>query len=1063
MAGIGRRARHTRNRAFSSTTSASSSLSQWQSQSTMPLAGATGGSYDGSTIAGGGIAGALALSGVDPMTLDPDEALTKLSVREVQAIEEKLRHAHDSLAARLRTLVAERYREMLGTANTLMDMGSSSTLLVERLDGAKDLIERAERELNQEDEEGEKRASSSPLLIAEKKPKIDNESERIEDKGDSLETRNLFTIAAGTKLVSEAPDEVWKAIDVASNMASDSLTSRSSKLANTSAATEEFKAATILRAAWIYKLAQATWIWLSSEAAASVDKLDVAEQFPFVARQWSSLAPMSDSILRAAQDGLLIWLGERSSEISGRGKKQRWEDVAVTPTSTMTSLVSLALLQDNISFSDVLKKLLDIRRRNVTHQLESLLQGLSRANVDSNTVVRRFAFLIRAVADTAVHALQLFALPMPSSDGAGRGEPCLLTLLGRLAHHDHDQKQASFPPKAMDVIQTMPSAAILAAHLPESIKTFSPDLGMTKGTLSPDEVLSRIDRWAKDVEEYEIDMEGSVTKRILGRLSSLTEISSIQIRIEDQLSLAFTKARKAWSSKDDAFQAKCLGFLTSRLHALRKTMEVAMGQRMAEICQNRASGLARAVAKGANAALIDVQPSTGLKGQARSRGSMDSFDPLSILFDSEASAASQRVLYSRQEAQTRRNGVESDHDVDDDERASCRSERVEELSSRLLLRSRKVDSLLAFTENEARVMVDELRTYETMMAAHKRGVRTKASRSLEEGQDEDEDDDLHSQEIDELYREAAKTASEEILKSLQRLMKDLTAPKPLEQADRTGGYRIGEREETEQEVREEEGDRGTQTTQLLLLSRIASGLGQSKRLSDALSPRSSEALAKTATTQNQSMLRQGLDEVRRACLAPWMKHVVKDALEAYLGSRAATNVAIDRSGADWPMKPSAELVAALTMMTQALQMAGCASQNELAGLSGQLLNLFVEGSHQQHSTGFQQLEDRFDRAILASLQKVLGGDSHSTHLNDDQDVEGWRDHLERHVSASLVPIRLLLAPFTAAPAGIRNQSPLVLWGDGRERGGQEAASRVPSISKIVDTQRAQPIPLLPIS
>ncbi|MCO5590136.1 hypothetical protein L7F22_044105 [Adiantum nelumboides] len=72
--------------------------------------------------------------GVDPLRLDADETFTRFGVREVQSIEASLRTSHDALTSRLRILVSERYRDMLGTANTLIDMSSSSSNLVNRLE-----------------------------------------------------------------------------------------------------------------------------------------------------------------------------------------------------------------------------------------------------------------------------------------------------------------------------------------------------------------------------------------------------------------------------------------------------------------------------------------------------------------------------------------------------------------------------------------------------------------------------------------------------------------------------------------------------------------------------------------------------------------------------------------------------------------------------------------------------------------------------------------------------------------------------------------------------------------
>ncbi|PWN87506.1 hypothetical protein FA10DRAFT_304268 [Acaromyces ingoldii] len=1027
MAGIGiRRGRHTRNRAFSSTTSASSFSQQSQSQAHLAI-GSARGSYDG---------GAL---GVDPMTLDPDEALTRLSVREVQAVEEKLRHAHENLAAKLRTLVAERYREMLGTANTLMDMGESSTKLVERLDAAQELIERAAEEREKVAKEGER---TSPERSRQDISDIDV---------DEVDDQRVFAIAAATKLVSEAPDEVWRAIDIASSSSSAATSSASPSMATTLAAEAEFKAATVLRAAWIYTLARATWDWLSSspQARETVDHFIVDEQFPYVAKQWSSLSPMSSSISKVAKEGLVGWLEDTTSR-KGKGKMPRWDDVSATFASTTTSLVSMAIHQ-GLSLPSALETMLAIRHRNMTHQLARLVHALSRGDIDSLIAAQRLSFLIRVVADTMLHALQLFALPSPSSAGEAHDEPYLLALLGRLVRPIKSKGQAAFPPMAIDVIQTMPSSTLLAAHLPDSIKTLSPEMTLTDDGLNSSEALSKIDKWAQTVESTEIREDGNVVNRLVGRLSSLVEVGEVHIRVEDQLRRAIKRAQRdlaGGSGRGDTLRAKCVDMLEKRLGSLSKAIQLELGKRMEDICRDRANGLAQAVAKGAREALVDEQASLALDGGRRGKGSNDAFDPLSILFEPEASPS--RKVTSASHIVGR--GAEAEGvgaDEDDDEEASCRSDRVEVLASRLSLRSRRIDGLLAFTENKARIMVGELRAYESMMASHR---QRKTEEKLEDG--ERGGNREQRQDIEKLYRGAAKTASEEILKSFQGLMKDVVEPKSIPR-DSRGGYRIGE-EEHEAEKEEE----STDTAQLLLLSRITSGLAQSRRLTDALSPRN------LATEFDHLQLRHGLDDIRRACLEPWKGRVVDDALKNYFasGRKEAAATASQSNEGDWPVKPSSRLVGALSFMTQALQMAGCASQDELMRLSRQLLDLFSERITAQRRGVSGSAEERFDDAVLGALKGILGSAS-----GQDSAIKGderWQDHIEKHVRASLVPIRLLVAPFTVGLTAKRvpeEHSLAILWGDKREKGGAEPGSRVPSISRLVDAERAEPVALLPVT
>jgi hypothetical protein len=110
-------------------------------------------SSHGSTSLIGAVQAALPPN-VDPLNLDPDEAFVKLSVREVQTIESNLQSSHDALSTKLRSLVSERYRDMLGTANTLIEMSSSATNLVKRLDAVREGIDKVRTDPEAKGEEG---------------------------------------------------------------------------------------------------------------------------------------------------------------------------------------------------------------------------------------------------------------------------------------------------------------------------------------------------------------------------------------------------------------------------------------------------------------------------------------------------------------------------------------------------------------------------------------------------------------------------------------------------------------------------------------------------------------------------------------------------------------------------------------------------------------------------------------------------------------------------------------------------------------------------------------------
>ena len=198
-------------------------------------------------------------AGLDPLTLDSDDVFTRLEVRQIQSIENNLRSSHDALTARLRKLVSERYRDMLSTANTLIDLSSSSNNLVQHLEDVITGTEKAKK--MSQDHSQDVRAGLTGRLLTSRKD-IYQDLHLQEKKAE----KELFELTTTTRLISEAPDELWQAMSAAM-YAFGQGSSKSPNARVPSSLTSPFEryhfgAAMMLRAAWIYKLTMSSWKWL---------------------------------------------------------------------------------------------------------------------------------------------------------------------------------------------------------------------------------------------------------------------------------------------------------------------------------------------------------------------------------------------------------------------------------------------------------------------------------------------------------------------------------------------------------------------------------------------------------------------------------------------------------------------------------------------------------------------------------------------------------------------------------------------------------------------------------
>lgn len=614
--------------------------------------------------------------GIDPITLDPDETFVRFGVREVQSIESSLRASHESLTARLRMLVSERYRDMLGTANTLIDMSASSTHLVQRLEHVLDGIQRAGAGLTEGPGQG-----LTGLLRS-----TDEGREGLMQRQEEGRTA-LFAIAATTKLIAEAPDEVWKAIDAAMQAGDASLVAASKKQALQGRELSDFQAATILRAAWIFTLAEACWTWLTKTDMEGKDtespmlqNVDAQQLFPYIARQRTSLSSMRAYIIHACVTGLSGWM-----EGPATATASRWEDLSTSYLATVTSLISLTLLEGS-SLQVVRDTLLRKRKETLEVRLRSSLIGTTASHGDL------LGYIVRFLSDTLLQTLKAFALPSASSKGYTR--PHMAVLYGQLRRPDRDSGSSErpnegspdkhdFPPSALDALHTMPSAAILTQHLPVYIRAYAPvlaaddDLAELQG-----DTVQELQAWTTQIEE---ELLADALPPITDKLTTIATIGEAQSSVWAILDRCCAQATRVCG--DDGRQ--CATMVERKLHSLGAQIDTLLMARLTNICQAYGDELSTAVTKGTQEAL----------DQLRTMGTeADDVDPALFLF--ETSVVSEALT-------------------------------LDTLERRLRLRTKHVQSILNIAEERARDFANETRAYSSCIS---RAEARRAARKLKANQ-----------------------------------------------------------------------------------------------------------------------------------------------------------------------------------------------------------------------------------------------------------------------------------------------------------------------------------------
>ncbi len=288
--------------------------------------------------------------------------------------------------------MGQRYEDLLGTANTIIDMAGSSSQLSQRLhelsEGVKSAA--ASEENGESAKKASRRKSFLPTPSSLGLPNADTPS---------LHQEAIYVLGASLRLIMDAPEYVWKSIEKGKT----------------------------LQAAWAFMLARATWWDLidstpppgsqsaiaveseegisSASEAVSLLKVNVKKAFPFIEKQWQSMLPMRKQIIHRAVALL------SDAEIESMAVVDQLAALMLIDGTKLDQATHLLLSQRLTAMRRTVHrqkaKAFSHPRANQHHAATSQGSDTDRAAQTSQTIAQ----LVILFARTLQHAVQIFMLP----------------------------------------------------------------------------------------------------------------------------------------------------------------------------------------------------------------------------------------------------------------------------------------------------------------------------------------------------------------------------------------------------------------------------------------------------------------------------------------------------------------------------------------------------------------------------------------------------------------------------------------------------------------------------
>ncbi|GAA5931170.1 hypothetical protein JCM3775_004953 [Rhodotorula graminis] len=495
---------------------------------------------------------------VDLMALEePDDIFRSFGVRDVRRIEQRASDAAAAKVADLRTMVGERYRDLLSAADSIVRMRGAADKLVGHLDS----VGHAVREAGA--------AVDGPSSTRGKAPQAPRHRNNSPSRQRTL--NSSATLSLTIHLLLTIPSLVHTLLE-----------------------TSDF-----LAAARLEDLGRLVYRELAEHELPPEDGDDdgdaprrLGEAFPIVEKQWETLSTLRPVVLRRAMGQLQSWDGPH--------------------LNTARTLAATVMLQQGASVSSALSTLLEARSR----ALSAILNGPStsaQAYNETSAVARRLEQVLGLVLRTVEAVSAIFG----SSSDDDYAPGLLRQLLAEVERPNSigdapERADTVVDPSLPPVLAAFPNFATLERHLPPSILAYSSPLAASaaREPLDAGGVARKVDAWL--AHESDRVVEG-VTAWIssLSSASASSSSSSGAVASAKPLAVLRTTLRRATTttSTSTSFSPSSSISSTRVATTLRTRLSLVIESRLAHVYRARLSALSARVVPSLEALLLALPTS----------------------------------------------------------------------------------------------------------------------------------------------------------------------------------------------------------------------------------------------------------------------------------------------------------------------------------------------------------------------------------------------------------------------------------------------------------------------
>ncbi|TNY19813.1 Vps51/Vps67 domain-containing protein [Rhodotorula diobovata] len=497
---------------------------------------------------------------VDLMALEePDDVFRAFGVRDVRRIEQRASDAAAAKVAELRTMVGERYRDLLSAADSIVRMRGAADKLVDHLDAVGQAVTEAGA------------AAEGPSTKVGKAPQAPRRRTHSPSRQRTL--GSSATLSLTIHLLLTIPSLVHSLLE-----------------------TSDFLPAARLEDLGRLIYRELSDFELPPQGAADGDAEEeddgprkLTDAFPIVDKQWETLSTLRPVVLRRALAELQVWDAPQ--------------------LSTAQTLAATILLQEGTTISSALSTLLKARSRALSAILDSPSTSSRTGAGETSTVAHKLEQVLGLVLRTVEAVSAIFG----SSDDDAPG--LLRQLLAQVAHPsfessptpDPDQRPSAPAPSLPPVLATLPNYATLERHLPAHLLAHSPPLAATaaREPLDAPALRREVDAWL----EGESDRVVRGVTRWIAALSTAPGAGAGAIASAKPLAALRATLRRVTASPSpppaaSASSAAAAAAAATTATLLRQRLERVIESRLAAVYRARLSVLSQRVAPLVDALLL---------------------------------------------------------------------------------------------------------------------------------------------------------------------------------------------------------------------------------------------------------------------------------------------------------------------------------------------------------------------------------------------------------------------------------------------------------------------------